>query len=96
MKKSTQVVLIAGFAYLAIKVGTAIWRHPAISAIVLAAIFLLYALGGPPFWEAVHSALSIVSIYAIVFIIGLACTGRRLAALLWFVALVAVLNIFQA
>jgi hypothetical protein len=95
MKKSPEVEFVTGLAYAVIKVGTAIWRYPVISAIVFGAVFLIYVLGGPPLWEAVRSALSFVFIYTIVFIVGLARTGRKLAAFLWFIALVAILNIFQ-
>lgn len=96
MKKSTEAALAVGVAYLLMKLGLAIWRHPIISAIVFAALYLPYALGGPPLWEAVRSARSITPIYALVFIVGLAFTGRGFAALLWFMALMVGVSISQA
>jgi hypothetical protein len=88
MKKSTETVLAAGVAYTLMSMGIAIWRHPVISAIAFVVLFVLYAIDGPPFWEAVHVARSLAAIYGFVFIGGMACTGRGFAAYLWFIALV--------
>jgi cytochrome c oxidase assembly factor CtaG len=96
MKKRTQVALSFGLAYVIVSTGVAIWRHPIAAAIAFAAIFVIYALGGPPIWEAIHSAIALAAIYALVFIVGLACTGRGLAAYLWFFALAIGVNTLQA
>jgi hypothetical protein len=96
MKKSTETALSVGIAYLLMKIGTGIWRHPKGSAVTFTALFVVYVLDGAPFWEAVHSARSLAAIYAIVFIIGLACTGRGFAAFLWFLALMFGLTLSQA
>jgi hypothetical protein len=63
MKKSTEAALSIGIAYLLMKFGLAVWRHPIVSTIAFTAVFVLYALDGAPFWEAVRSARSLAAIY---------------------------------
>jgi hypothetical protein len=96
MKKSTEAALCFGLGYVLLRTGIAIWRHPVGSAIVLTAFFIAYAFDAPSPWEALHSAIALATLYALVFIVGLACSGRGLAAFLWFVALMSGVNIIQA
>jgi hypothetical protein len=87
MKKNTQAALSFAAGYLIVRIGAAIHRHPAGSAVVLTILIIGYAIDGASTLEVVSTALSLGFIYSLVFIIGLACAGRWIAALCWIMAL---------
>ena len=87
MKKSTQAALSIGAGYLILRMGVAIHRHPVGSAVIFTVFLISYALDGASALEVASTALSLASIYGLVFIIGLACAGRWIAALCWFMAI---------
>ena len=96
MKKGTQAALSFAAGYLILRIGVAIHRHPVGSAVVLTILIIGYAIDGASAPEVVSTARSIGFIYGLVFIIGLACAGRWIAALCWFVALFLCVEIVQS
>jgi hypothetical protein len=96
MKKSTQAALSFAAGYLILRIGIAIHRHPVGSAVVLTILIIGYAIDGASALEVASATLSLAFIYGLVFIIGLACAGRWIAALCWFMALFFCVGLVQS
>jgi hypothetical protein len=96
MKRSTQAVLSFGIGYLIFRTGVAIYRHPVGSAVVLTILLIWYAVDGASALEVVHAARSLIALYTLIFIIGLACAGRGFRAFMWFVVWLTAISVFQA
>ena len=96
MKKGTQAALSFAAGYLIMRIGVAIHRHPVASAVALTIIIIGYAIDGASALEVASTALSLAFIYGLVFIIGLACAGRWIAALWWFMALFFCVELVQS
>ena len=87
MNQRSQVALAFAAGYLFLKMGIAIYRHPVGAVVVFAILTVFSVIGGASAPDVVHATFSFAVIVGLVFIIGLACKGRRVAALLWFIAL---------
>ena len=74
--------------YLLLKIVIAIYRHPVGGGSYVFAILTVFSLiGGASSSDVVHATFFVAVILGLVFIIGLACEGRRVAALLWLIAM---------
>ena len=87
MNKRSQIALAFAAGYLLLKIGIAIYRHPVGAAVVFAILTVFSVIGGASSSDVVHATFSFAVILGFVFIIGLACEGRRVAALLWLIAM---------
>ena len=87
MNKRSQVALAFAAGYLLLKMGIAIYRHPVGAVVVFAILTVFSVIGGASASDVVHATFSFAVIVGLVFIIGLACKGRWVAAFLWFIAL---------
>jgi hypothetical protein len=96
MNKRSQIALAFAAGYLLLKIGMAIYRHPVGAAVVFVVLTVFSVAGGASASAVVHATFSFAVIVGLVFIIGLACKGRRVAALLWFVALLICLAVIQS
>ena len=95
MNKRSQIALAFAAGYLLLKMGIAIYRHPVGAVVVFAILTVFSVIGGASASDVVHATFSFAVIVGLVFIIGLACKGRRVAALLWFIALLICLAVLQ-
>ena len=96
MNKRSQIALAFAAGYLLLKMGIAIYRHPVGAVVVFAILIVFSVIGGASASDVVHAIFSFAVIIGLVFIIGLACEGRRVAAFLWFIALLICLAIIQS
>ena len=96
MNKRSQVALAFAAGYVLLKMGIAIYRHPVGAVVVFAILTVFSVIGGASASDVVHATFSFAVIVGLVFIIGLACKGRRVAALLWFIALLICLAVIQS
>ena len=87
MNKRSQVALAFAAGYLLLKMGIAIYRQPVGAVVVFAILTVFSVIGGASASDVVHAIFSFAVILGLVFIIGLACEGRWVAAFLWFIAL---------
>jgi hypothetical protein len=87
MNKRSQVALAFAAGYLLLKIGIALHRHPAGAALVFAILTVFSVNGGASGSDVIHATFLFAVILGLVFIIGLACEGRRVAALLWLIAM---------
>jgi hypothetical protein len=87
MNKRSQVALAFSAGYLLLKIVIVIYRHPVGVAVVFAILTVFSVIGGASSSDVVHATFSFAVILGLVFIIGLACEGRRVAALLWLIAM---------
>jgi hypothetical protein len=87
INKRSQVALAFAAGYLLLKMGIAIYRHPVGAVVIFAILTVFSVIGGASASDVVHATFSFAVIVGLIFIIGLACKGRRVAALLWFIAL---------
>ena len=87
INKRSQVALAFAAGYLLLKVGIAIYRHPVGAVVIFAILTVFSVIGGASASDVVHAIFSFAVILGLVFIIGLACEGRLVAAFLWFIAL---------
>ena len=87
MNKRSQVALAFAAGYLLLKMGIAIYRQPVGAVVVFAILTVFSVIGGASASDVVHAIFSFAVILGLVFIIGLACKGRLVAAFLWFIAL---------
>ena len=85
--KRSQIALAFAAGYLLLKIGIAIYRHPVGAAVIFVILTVFSVVGGASASDVVHATFSFAVIVGLIFIIGLACKGRRVAALLWFIAL---------
>ena len=88
MNKRSQIVLAFAAGYHLLKIGVAIYRRPVGTAVVVAIIMVFSVIGGASASDVVHAIFSFAVISGLVFIVGLACEGRWVAAFLWSIALV--------
>ena len=87
MNKRSQIALAFAAGYLLLKMGIAIYRHPVGAVVVFAILTVFSVIGGASASDVVHAISSFAVILGLVFIIGLACEGRWVAAFLWLIAL---------
>jgi hypothetical protein len=87
MNKRSQVALAFAAGYLILKMGVAIYRHPVGAVVVFAILTVFSVIGGASASDVVHAIFSFAVIIGLVFIVGLACDGRWVAAFLWSIAL---------
>jgi hypothetical protein len=87
MNKRSQVALAFSAGYLLLKIVIVIYRHPVGVAVVFAILTVFSVIGGASSSDVIHATFSFAVILGLVFIIGLACEGRRIAALLWLIAM---------
>ena len=87
INKRSQVALAFAAGYLLLKMGIAIYRHPVGAVVIFAILTVFSVIGGASASDVVHAIFSFAVILGLVFIIGLACEGRLVAAFLWFIAL---------
>ena len=87
MNKRSQIALAFAAGYLLLKMGIAIYRHPVGAVVVFAILTVFSVIGGASASDVVHAISSFTVILGLVFIIGLACEGRWVAAFLWLIAL---------
>jgi hypothetical protein len=85
MNKRSQTALGFAASYLLLKI--AIYRHPVGAAVVFAMLTVFGVIGGASASDVIHATFSFAVILGLVFIMGLACEGRRIAALLWLIAM---------
>ena len=96
MNKRSQVALAFAAGYVLLKMGLAIYRHPVGAVVVFAILTVFSVIGGASASDVVRATFSFAVIVGLVFIIGLACEGRWVAALLWFIALLICLAVIQS
>ena len=96
MNKRSQVALAFAAGYLLLKIGILIYRHPVGAAVIFVILTVFSVVGGASASDVVRATFSFALIVGLVFIIGLACKGRRVAALLWFIALLICLAVIQS
>jgi hypothetical protein len=82
-----RIALAFAAGYVLLKIGIAIYRHPVDAVVVFAILTVFSVIGGASASDVVHAIFSFTVILGLVFIIGLACKGRRVAAVLWLTAL---------
>jgi hypothetical protein len=87
MNKRSQIALAFAAGYLLLKMGIAIYRHPVGAVVVFAILTVVSVIGNASASDVVHTIYSFTAILGLVFIIGLACEGRRVTAVLWLTAL---------
>jgi hypothetical protein len=87
MNKRSQVALAFAAGYLILKMGVAIYRHPVGAVVVFAILTVFSVIGGASASDVVHAIFSFAVIIGLVFIVGLPCEGRWVAAFLWSIAL---------
>ena len=87
MNKRSQIALAFAAGYLILKMGIAIYRHPVGAVVVFAILTVFSVIGGASASDVVHAIFSFAVIIGLVFIVGLACDGRWVAAFLWSIAL---------
>ena len=87
MNKRSQIALAFAAGYVLLKMGIAIYRHPVGAVVVFAILTVFSVIGGASASDVVHAIFSFAVIVGLVFIIGLACEGRWVAAFLWLIAL---------
>ena len=87
INKRSQVALAFAAGYLLLKMGIAIYRHPVGAVVIFAILTVFSVIGGASASDVVHAIFSFAVILGLIFIIGLACEGRLVAAFLWFIAL---------
>jgi hypothetical protein len=87
MNKRSRVALAFAAGYLLLKMGITIYRHPVGAVVVFAVLTFFSVIGGASASDVVHAIFSFTTILGLVFIIGLACEGRWVAAVLWLTAL---------
>jgi hypothetical protein len=95
MNKRFQIALTFAAGYLLLKIGVAIYRHPVGAAVIFVILTVFSVIGGASASDVVQGTFSFAVIVGLVFIIGLACKGRQVAALFWFIALLICLAIVQ-
>ena len=96
MNKRSQVALAFAAGYVLLKTGIAVYRHPVGAAVIFVILTVFSVLGGASASDVVRATFSFAVIVGLVFIIGLACKGRRVAALLWFITLLVCLAVIQS
>ena len=87
MNKRSQIALALAAGYVLLKIGIAVYRHPKGAVVVFAVLTALSVIGGASASDAAHAIFPLAVIIGLVFIIGLACEGRWVAAVLWLIAL---------
>ena len=87
MNKRSQIALALAAGYLLLKIGIAIYRHPVGAVVVFVILTVFSVIGGASASDVVHAIFSLAVIIELVFVIGLACEGRWVAAFLWLIAL---------
>jgi hypothetical protein len=96
MNKRSQVVMAFAVGYVLLKAGIAVYRRPVGAAVIFVILTVFSVVGGASASDIVRATFSFTVIVGLVFIIGLACKGRRVAALLWFIALLICLAVIQS
>jgi hypothetical protein len=87
MNQRSQITLAFAAGYLFLKTVIAIYRHPVGASVVFAILTVFSVIGGASSSDVINAIFSFAVILGLVFIIGLACEGRRVAALLWLIAM---------
>jgi hypothetical protein len=96
MNKRSEIALAFAARFVLLKFGIAVYRHPVGAVVVFAILTVFSVIGGASASDVVHATFSFAVIVGLVLIIGLACKGRRVAALLWFIVLLICLAIIQS
>ena len=87
MNKRSQIALAFAAGYVLLKTGIAIYRHPVGTVVVFAILTVFSVIVGASASDVVHAISSFTVILGLVFIIGLACEERWVAAFVWSIAL---------
>ena len=95
MNKRSQIALAFAAGYVLLKIGIAVYRHPVGAVVVFAILTVFGVIGGGSASDVVHAMFSFAVIIGLVFIIGLACKGRWVAAVLWLMALLTCVAILR-
>ena len=95
MNKRSQIALAFAASYLLLNTGIAIYRHPVDAVVVFAILTVFSVIGGASASDVVHAVFSFAVIIELVFIIGLVCEGRWVAAVLWLIALLICIAILR-
>jgi hypothetical protein len=96
MNERSQIASAFAAAYVLLKIGIAMFRHPVGAGVGFGILIVFSVVGGASASEVVHAALSFMVTLGLVLIIGLAREGRRVAALLWLIAMLICIAIFRA